>query len=501
MEANYILALDLGTSHSKAIVYSYDGSVVASAERTLPHKNPKLGWVEVEPDTIWSTQASAIGEVVSKVGANGKNIKAIGITNQRETTILWERKTGDPVYNAIVWMDRRTADIAYDLKEQGYGPMIREKTGLIPDAYFSATKIKWILDNVKGAREKAESGKLAFGTVDSWLVWKLTKGKYHVTDVSNASRTMLFNIHTLMWDEELLRLFNIPNSILPDVTASSGILAEAQCSLFAHKIPVAGIAGDQQAALFGQLCVAAGMAKTTYSTGNFMLMNTGDQAVESNKNLLATIAWQIGERVTYALEGSIFVTGAAFQWLKDEMRLVKSVKQLEKLAYEVNDNGGVYFVPALTGLGAPHWDQYARGTLVGLTRGSNKRHIIRALIESVAHQTMDLLHTMEEEAGMPIRELRVDGAYAENNFLMQFQANILGLPVERPKETQITALGAAYLAGLATGFWEEMEQLENHWRHDAIFNPELDQQTVRLYRRKWAKALQKSKKWIDKYDV
>ena len=428
------------------------------------------------------------------------NVAAIGITNQRETTIIWDRETGEPVYNAIVWQDRRTAKYCDTLKEQGYQDMIREKTGLVIDAYFSGTKVKWILDNVEGARERAEAGKLAFGTVDSWLIWKLTQGEKHVTDVTNASRTLLYNIKECQWDKEMLELLNIPESILPEVKASSEIVGHTKTTLFAHEIPIAGIAGDQQAALFGQQCIHPGMAKNTYGTGCFMLMNTGTKAIISKNNLLTTIAWKINGEVNYALEGSIFIAGAAVQWLRDQLGLIKSAPEIEALAKTVEDNGGVYFVPALSGLGAPHWDQYARGAIVGLTRGASRGHFARATLEGIAFQAMDVLKSMEADSGIPIKELRVDGGAAANNLLMQFQSETLQSPVIRPKQIETTALGAAYLAGLAVGYWETLEELHSQWQKDQTFNPVISAEDMAKSIRKWGKALTKAQAWVDEDD-
>lgn len=496
----FILSFDQGTTSSRAIVFDRKGTIKSVAQKEFEQIFPKPGWVEHDPNEIWSSQAAVAAEAISKIGINGKNISAIGITNQRETTIVWDRETGEPVYNAIVWQDRRTAKYCDTLKERGLQDTIRKKTGLVIDAYFSGTKVKWILDNVEGAREKAEAGKLAFGTVDCWLIWKLTRGEEHVTDISNASRTLLYNIKTCCWDKELLELFTIPESMLPRVAASSEIVAHTKTTIFAHEIPIAGIAGDQQAALFGQQCTQQGMAKNTYGTGCFMLMNTGTKAIESKNNLLTTIAWQINGEVTYALEGSIFIAGAAVQWLRDQLGLVKSAPEIEKLALTVEDNGGVYFVPALTGLGAPHWDQYARGIVVGITRGTNNGHFARATLEGIAFQAMDVLKSMEADAGIEIKELRVDGGAAANNLLLQFQAETLQSPVIRPKQLETTALGAAYLAGLAVGYWKDLDELQSQWAKDKTFNPEIDSVKMAKSIRKWEKALEKAKAWIDDDD-
>ena len=496
----FILSFDQGTTSSRAIVFDHEGSIRSVALKEFKQIFPKPGWVEHDPKEIWSSQAAVAAEAITKIGINGLNVAAIGITNQRETTIIWDRETGEPVYNAIVWQDRRTAKYCDTLKEQGYQEMIREKTGLVIDAYFSGTKVKWILDNVEGAREKAEAGKLAFGTVDSWLIWKLTQGEKHVTDVTNASRTLLYNIKECAWDKEMLELLNIPESILPEVKASSEIVGHTKTTLFAHEIPIAGIAGDQQAALFGQQCIHPGMAKNTYGTGCFMLMNTGTKAIMSKNNLLTTIAWKINGEVNYALEGSIFIAGAAVQWLRDQLGLIKSAPEIEALAKTVEDNGGVYFVPALSGLGAPHWDQYARGAIVGLTRGASRGHFARATLEGIAFQAMDVLKSMEADSGIPIKELRVDGGAAANNLLMQFQSETLQSPVIRPKQIETTALGAAYLAGLAVGYWETLEELHSQWQKDQTFNPVISAEEMAKSIRKWGKALTKAQAWVDEDD-
>ena len=467
----YILALDQGTSSSRALVFDHSGNVCSVAQMEFTQHFPQPGWVEHDPMEIWSSEAAVIAEAISKIGINGKDIAAIGITNQRETTIVWDAETGRPVYNAIVWQDRRTAALCDALKSQGLTDKIREKTGLIIDAYFSGTKIKWILDNVPGAREQAEAGKLRFGTVDSWLVWQLTKGEVHITDVTNASRTMLFNINTLQWDEELLDLLGIPSSMLPQVKSSSEVYGHTKTTIFAHEVPIAGIAGDQQAALFGQMCTAPGSVKNTYGTGCFLLMNTGTRPILSNNKLLTTIAWKIGETVNYALEGSIFVGGSVVQWLRDGLGIIRSSPEIETLAASVPDNGGVYFVPALTGMGAPYWDQDARGTICGLTRGATAAHIARAALEGIAFQTMDIVAAMEKDAGVKLAELKVDGGASRNNLLMQFQADILGASVVRPKVTETTGMGAAYLAGLAVGFWSSAEEIRSQWQVDKAFIP------------------------------
>lgn len=469
----YILSLDQGTSSSRAIVFDAAGKVCSVAQHEFPQIFPRSGWVEHDPHHIWSSQASVIAEAISEININGKNIAAIGITNQRETTIAWDAETGEPVYNAIVWQDRRTSELCDRLRGDGLEDWIRQKTGLIVDAYFSATKIKWILDNVQGARKKAEDGKLRFGTVDSWLVWKLTRGEVHVTDVTNASRTMLFNIHTMQWDEELLGLFDIPVSMMPEVKSSSEIYGYTTTTIFAHRVPIAGIAGDQQAALFGQMCVEPGAVKNTYGTGCFLLMNTGDRPIFSSNRLLTTVAWQLDGKVSYALEGSIFVAGSVVQWLRDGLKCISSSADVEVLASSVPDTGGVYFVPALTGLGAPYWNQYARGVISGISRGTTAAHIARAALEGVAFQVYDIVKAMERDSQLPITELKVDGGASANNLLMQFQSDILRTKVLRPCVTETTALGAAYLAGLAVGFWENVPQIRSQWAVEREFLPEL----------------------------
>ncbi|WP_288308027.1 glycerol kinase GlpK [uncultured Muribaculum sp.] len=469
----YILSLDQGTSSSRAIVFDAAGKVCSVAQHEFPQIFPRSGWVEHDPHHIWSSQASVIAEAISEININGKNIAAIGITNQRETTIVWDAETGEPVYNAIVWQDRRTSELCDRLRGDGLEDWIRQKTGLIVDAYFSATKIKWILDNVQGARKKAEDGKLRFGTVDSWLVWKLTRGEVHVTDVTNASRTMLFNIHTMQWDEELLGLFGIPVSMMPEVKSSSEIYGYTTTTIFAHRVPIAGIAGDQQAALFGQMCVEPGAVKNTYGTGCFLLMNTGDRPIFSSNRLLTTVAWQLDGKVSYALEGSIFVAGSVVQWLRDGLKCISSSADVEELASSVPDTGGVYFVPALTGLGAPYWNQYARGVISGISRGTTAAHIARAALEGVAFQVYDIVKAMERDSQLPITELKVDGGASANNLLMQFQSDILRTKVLRPCVTETTALGVAYLAGLAVGFWENVPQIRSQWAVEREFLPEL----------------------------
>ncbi|MDR2234057.1 MAG: glycerol kinase GlpK [Tannerella sp.] len=490
----YILAFDAGTTSSRAIVFNRQGEICAVAQKEFTQLFPQNGWVEHNPREIWSSQAAVAAEAITNLGINGSDIAGIGITNQRETTILWDRRTGEPVYNAIVWQDRRTSEYCDSLKNEGLLPYIKNKTGLIVDAYFSATKIKWILDNVPNARALAEHGDLAFGTVDTWLIWQLTKGKVHATDMSNASRTMLYNIHTLQWDEDLLKLFDIPASILPDVRESSEIYGHTTSTLFASNVPVSGIAGDQQAALFGQMCIERGMVKNTYGTGCFILMNTGDKPVASKNNLVSTIAWKIGGQISYALEGSIFVAGAIVQWLRDGLQIIRSSAEIEELATRVPDSGDVYFVPALTGLGAPYWDQYARGAIIGISRGTTAAHIARAAIEGIAYQTMDVINAMILDAGVGLKELRVDGGASKNNLLMQFQANVLGQTVVRPHTTETTALGAAYLAGLSTGFWGSIDEISKQWSIDHVFEPEKDLE-MQIAKRKWAEAVHRAQNW------
>lgn len=495
MEQKYILSFDAGTTSSRAIVFNRKGEICSVAQKEFPQIFPQSGWVEHDPLEIWASQAAVAAEAITKIGINGTNIAGIGITNQRETTIVWDRETGEPIYNAIVWQDRRTSEYCDALKNEGLLPVIKEKTGLIVDAYFSATKVKWILDNVQGAREKAEKGKLVFGTVDTWIVWQLTRGSVHVTDVSNASRTMLFNIHTLQWDNDLLELFNIPASMMPKVCASSEVYGHTRTTIFASKVPISGIAGDQQAALFGQMCLEQGMVKNTYGTGCFILMNTGNKPVVSKNNLISTIAWQLDGKTTYALEGSIFVGGAIVQWLRDGLKIINSSSEIEELATQVKDNGDVYFVPSLTGLGAPYWDQYARGTIVGISRGTTSAHIARAALEGIAYQTMDVINAMILDAGVGLKELRVDGGAAKNNLLMQFQANVLGQTVIRPQTTETTALGAAYLAGLAVGYWNNVDEIKNQWQIDTKFEPDL-KIDMHLAKKKWSEAVYRAQSWV-----
>ena len=483
----YILALDQGTSSSRAIAFDKSGSSVAVSQKEFTQYFPKPGWVEHDPMEIWSSEYGVLTEVLTSLGLGGSDIAAIGITNQRETTIVWDAATGKPVYNAIVWQDRRTSEFCDSLKAAGLTDKIRSKTGLIIDAYFSGTKIKWILDNVPGARERAERGELRFGTVDSWLVWNLTGGAVHITDVTNASRTMLYNIHELKWDEDMMRLLGIPASMMPRVCESSEVYGYAE--ILGGKVAIAGIAGDQQAALFGQMCTEPGSVKNTYGTGCFLLMNTGVKPVTSRNNLLTTIAWKIGGTVNYALEGSIFVAGSVVQWLRDGLGIIKSSSEVEALAASVPDNGGVYLVPALTGLGAPYWDQYAKGSITGLTRGTTAAHIARAALEGIAFQTMDIVDAMQKDADVVLSELKVDGGASKNNLLMQFQADILNTSVIRPKETETTARGAAYLAGLAVGFWASIDELRGQWEVDRSFTPKASAEEVAAARKGWAEAI------------
>jgi len=490
-----IMALDQGTTSSRCILYNKKGDIISQAQKEFTQYYPKPGWVEHDPMEIWSTQISVAQEALAKVNLTTDNIHAIGITNQRETTVVWDRETGEPVFHAIVWQCRRTADECNKLVEQGYSQTIREKTGLVPDAYFSGTKLKWILDNVPDARKKAEAGELLFGTIETWLIWKLTDGNIHITDYSNASRTMMFNIHTLTWDEELLQLLNIPKIMLPIPQPCSMLYGETSAKIFGAKIPIAGAAGDQQAALFGQTCFQASEAKMTYGTGGFMLLNTGEESAMSDHGLLTTIAWGIDGKVDYALEGSIFVAGAAVQWLRDELKLFDTAAESEQMALSVNDSNGVYVVPAFVGLGAPHWDSYARGTVFGLTRGSNKNHLVRATLESIAYQTLDLVEAMSADTGAMLTSLKVDGGACANNFLMQFLADILNIDVIRPKVIETTSLGAAYLAGLATGFWEDQEEISANSQVDRIFTPNMEELDRLKKIKKWRKAVERSKGW------
>ncbi len=485
----YILSFDQGTTSSRAIIFDKKGSIIASAQKEFTQFFPQPGWVEHDANEIWSTQIGVAAEAISKAGLGVKEIAAIGITNQRETTVVWDKTTGMPIYNAIVWQDRRTADYCDVLKSQGHASLIQQKTGLIIDAYFSATKLKWILENVEGVSQKLANGDLLFGTIDTWLLWKLTNGNVHATDVSNASRTMLFNIHSLEWDKELLALFNIPESVLPSIKSSSEVYGHTQHVLAAHSIPIAGMAGDQQAALFGQQCTHPGMVKNTYGTGCFMLMNTGTKPVQSNNHLLTTVAWQINGETQYALEGSVFIAGAVVQWLRDGLKIIRSAAEIETLAATVETTEGVYIVPAFAGLGAPYWNQHARGTIVGITRGTNSGHIARAALESIAFQTMDLLKAMEADSGIAIKELRVDGGATANNLLMQFQSDLLQTKVIRPITVETTALGAAYLAGLAVGYWWDTNEIQELWQKERTFTPEMSIDYKQELAVGWAKAV------------
>ncbi len=491
----YILAFDQGTTSSRAIVFNHDGAIQAVAQKEFKQLFPKPGWVEHDPDEIWATQAGVAAEAIAKKGINGKSISAIGITNQRETSIIWDRDTGEPIYNAIVWQDRRTASYCEELKNQGLAELVKQKTGLFIDPYFSATKIKWILDNISGARQKALAGKLAFGTVDTWLIWRLTNGKTHVTDVSNASRTMIFNIHTLSWDKELLKIFDIPENILPEVRSSSEVYGETGTTLFASKVPIAGIAGDQQAALFGQTCFEPGMIKNTYGTGCFMVANTGAQP-SASKNLLTTIGWKIKNEITYAVEGSIFISGALIQWLRDGLQFFNSSQEVEQWAKQVEDAGGVYIVPAFTGLGTPHWDSYARGLIIGITRGTTKANICRAALDAIAFNVKEITDCIHDETGIPIKELRVDGGASANNMLMQLQSDVLDKQIIRPKVTETTALGAAYLAGLAVGYWSDLNDVKKNWLIDKKFSPGESKEKQQQYFKNWKRAVERSKKWM-----
>jgi len=492
-----VLALDQGTTSSRAIVFSHEGSILAVAQKEFTQIFPRPGWVEHDPEEIWSSQFTVAKAALKKAGVSPADVAGIGITNQRETTILWDRRTGLPIHNAIVWQDRRTAGHCDRLRKSKKADDFRQRTGLVIDAYFSGTKIAWLLDNVPGARELAKAGYLAFGTVDTWLLWKLTGGTVHATDVTNASRTLVCDIHKAQWDDELLKALKIPPSVLPQIRSSSEIFGETPKGMFGAPIPVAGIAGDQQAALFGQMCVKPGMVKNTYGTGCFMLMNTGSRPKASKNQLLTTIGWQIGKNTEYALEGSVFIAGAVVQWLRDGLKIIKSSADSERLALTVPDNGGVYLVPAFAGLGAPHWDAYARGIVAGLTRGATGGHIARAALESIAYQVADVLDAMRADAGMKITSLRVDGGAAMNNLLMQFQADMLGVPVVRPKIFETTALGAAFLAGLATGFWKNRDELSSQWQVDRTFEPAMPRAQVDTLRAGWRKALEKSRNWED----
>ncbi len=495
--SKFILSLDQGTTSSRAIIFDKKGNIVAIAQKEFTQIFPQPGWVEHDANEIWSTQLGVATEAILKAGITVHDVAAIGITNQRETTVVWDRKTSQPVYNAIVWQDRRTADYCDSLKKDGHAESIKDKTGLVTDAYFSGTKVKWILENVAGAREKADKGELCFGTIDSWLLWKLTNGQVHATDVSNASRTLMYNIHELKWDEALLSLFGIPASMLPDVRSSSEVYGHTQNILTAVNIPIGGIAGDQQSALFGQMCTQPGMVKNTYGTGCFMLMNTGSKPVASKNNLLTTIAWKVDGQVQYALEGSVFIGGAVVQWLRDGLKIIQTSGDVEALASKEKDNGGVYMVPAFTGLGAPYWNQHARGVIVGITRGSTDAHIARAAIESIAFQSMDVLKSMEADAGLPIKEVRVDGGATINNNLMQFQSDILNTKVIRPQVTETTALGAAYLAGLAVGFWKDIDELQQYWQMDKEFSPTMTRDERTGLQKNWKRAVKAAQAWAE----
>jgi glycerol kinase len=494
-DQRFILALDQGTTSSRAILFDHDGRPKAVAQREFKQIFPRPGWVEHDPNDIWSSQAGVAAEVIARASISPRDLAAIGITNQRETALVWDRATGEPIFNAIVWQDRRTAGQCDRLREAGHEELIMSRTGLVIDSYFSGTKVQWILANVEGARARAERGELAFGTVDSWLIWKLTGGRVHVTDVTNASRTLLYDIREMQWDDELLDLFDVPRSMLPDVRSSSETYAETSGDLLSARVPISGIAGDQQAALFGQICTEPGMVKNTYGTGCFMLMQTGEEAVRSSNNLVTTIAWQVGERAEYALEGSIFIAGAVVQWMRDGLGLIESSSDVEALARTVDDNGGVYLVPAFTGLGAPHWDSYARGTIVGLTRGSTAGHLARAALESIAFQTVDVIRAMEADSGLDLAELRVDGGATVNDLLMQFQADLLGVPVVRPQISETTALGAAYLAGLAVGYWDDLDQIALQWQQDRRFEPEMARGEADDLLEHWTRALGRSGSW------
>jgi len=491
----YIMALDQGTTSSRTVIFDQFGNIVNMVSREFKQIYPKTGWVEHDPMEIWDSQKETALLAMQKTNLTASDITSIGITNQRETTVLWDKYTGKPIYNAIVWQCRRTAPICERLKKEGLANMIYHKTGLVLDAYFSATKIKWILDNVAGARERAERGDILFGTIDTWLLWNLSKGKIHATDFSNASRTMLFNIHQLSWDNELLELLNIPQNILPEVLPSSHLYGRTDKEIFGKEIVISGDAGDQHAALFGQVCFEPGMIKNTYGTGAFMLMNTGEKAISSSNGLLTTIAWKIGDEVEYAMEGSVFVAGAVIQWLRDELQMIKTAAESEVFASKVKDTNGVYLIPAFVGLGAPYWDMYARGAILGLTRGVKKEHIIRAAIEAIAYQSRDVLEIMQKDSGIHLKMIKVDGGAVQNNLLMQFQANILGIPVVRPKITETTALGAAYLAGLATGFWNDKEEISRKWKTDKKYLPVMDNETKEKLYNGWKKAVQRALNW------
>lgn len=492
---SYILALDQGTTSSRAILFDHDGMIRATAQREFGQIFPKAGWVEHDPEEIWMSQIRVACDVLEQTQLKPRDIAAVGVTNQRETTLVWDRETGEPVYKAIVWQDRRTAPLCDRLRADGHEPIIQQRTGLVLDPYFSASKIAWILDHVPGARARAEAGKLAFGTVDSWLIWKLTGGRQHLTDVSNASRTMLFNIHEACWDDTMLRLFGLPPMLMPSVRTSSEVYGEITATTGLGSVPIAGIAGDQQAALFGQMCISPGLTKNTYGTGCFMLQNMGHKPTVSGKRLLTTIAWKIGGRIEYAMEGSVFIGGAVVQWLRDGLGLIRSSVDIEPLASSVPDNGGIYLVPAFAGLGAPHWDPHARGALIGLSRGTTSAHIARAALEGIAFQVADLLDAMRADSGVELKQLRVDGGASKNNLMMQFQADLLGVPVVRPVVTETTALGVAYLAGLAVGFWKSSQEIFAQWRVERLFEPQMPQTQVARLRARWSAALERAKNW------
>ncbi|MCL2598833.1 MAG: glycerol kinase GlpK [Firmicutes bacterium] len=494
--SKYLLAIDQGTTSSRAIIFDKQGNIIKSAQKEFQQIFPKPGWVEHDAEEIWATQLGVLTEAKARAGVDASEIAAIGITNQRETTVVWDKVTGHPVYNAIVWQCRRTADYCDGLKAKGFDKKIREKTGLVVDAYFSGTKVRWILENVPGARAKAEKGELLFGTIDSWLVWKLTKGKVHITDYSNASRTMLYNIHKLEWDEEILKELGIPKAMLPKVLPSSHIYGKTSADILGKEVPIAGIAGDQQAALFGQCCFEPGMVKNTYGTGCFILMNTGGKAKESKNNLLTTIAWGVGGKVEYALEGSVFCAGSAIQWLRDGVRMIDNAAFSEQYAQKVQDTGGVYVVPAFTGLGAPYWDQHARGTIVGITRGTTKEHFIRAVLESLAYQSNDVIKAMEQDAGVKIKQIKVDGGACANNFLMQFQSDVSNTQVVRPKMIESTALGAVYLAGLAVGYYKDKQDIIKNAMQDRAFDPSIEMNKRNELLQGWDKAVGRSRNWV-----
>ncbi|MGD8397798.1 MAG: glycerol kinase GlpK [Anaerolineae bacterium] len=496
--ARYVLALDQGTTSSRAIVFDHDGRIISTAQEEFPQIYPQPGWVEHDPEDIWQSQIATARQALDSAGVKAGQLAAVGITNQRETTLVWDRTTGKPMYNAIVWQCRRTAPMCDRLRAGGWAGTIRDKTGLVIDAYFSGTKLSWLLEQVPGLREKAERGEVLFGTVDSFLIWRLSGGRLHVTDVTNASRTMMFNIHTMQWDAQILAQLRIPQAMLPEVRPSSQVYGHTEAELLGAEVPIAGAAGDQQAALFGQTCYQPGQAKNTYGTGCFLLMNTGEQAVASDRGLLTTIAWQVGDHgpVVYALEGSIFIAGAAVQWLRDGMGIISHAAETEDLAREVEDTGGVYFVPAFVGLGAPYWDAYARGTIVGITRGTDRRHLARATLESLSYQSRDVLEAMCADSGIELQALRADGGAAANDLLMQIQADVLGVPVQRPAVVETTALGAAYLAGLATGFWSDLDEVTQQWRVDAEFRPQMSEAQRDTLYRDWHRAVERARGWV-----